>query len=273
MLAKATQDSRIMSESGYDEERSKIESEYSLHKATGQNAAAIKERALADLFARSGWTQQQLAERETLLTGKRVSQPYIGYRLRFGRFLQFITQGYKSEKEPFLIPIDLNESIFRKKYWEQTDKADERMRFRRVAEMIRQDTEVVDSFCRFKREKPGIETKDIIDKFADGKWHAIEAIAEHIGAPVDATKARLREAKNKNFGKCVYESRKHGKTMQYRIVKGGGRKVDVAALGKEIEPILAALDEEGQKNAATVSPSTVAYLAHKIRSLIEKLAQ
>jgi len=48
--------------------------------------------AFANLFHRSGWTQEQLAKKE----GK--SQPWIVVRLRFGRFLKFITGSNNSEE-------------------------------------------------------------------------------------------------------------------------------------------------------------------------------
>src|SRR5262245_52706437 len=53
-----------------------------------------RDQALALLFYRSGWTQEELAEKE----GKSVS--WISYRLRFGRFLNFSTVVEKSENRP-----------------------------------------------------------------------------------------------------------------------------------------------------------------------------
>ena len=262
-----------MSEQDYERERKRIEQDHTDNAVQGQNKNAIRERALAELFARSGWTQQQLAEKESGITGKKVSRPYIAKRLKFGAFLRFVSTGNNPEKEPLLIPIDLNERAFRK-YWDQTEKgADERMRFRRVAEMIRQDTEIVDTYCRFKRDQAQAKIKDIIAKFGDGKWHTVEEIAEGIGVDLETAKMRMYRAKSDGAGKCHYESRKYGKTTQYRIIRGGGRKVDMTALEKEIAPILDALDEEGGKNAATMSPPTVLHLAHQLRKLIERLAQ
>ncbi len=119
-------------------------------------ARARVELALSELFAKSGWTQQQLAEKESEITGKKVSRPYIAQRLKFGSFLQFVATGNNSEKQGFEVPIDLSERKFRE-YWSKTDKGtDERLRFRRVAAMIKEDSEVIDSFCRFKRDETAI---------------------------------------------------------------------------------------------------------------------
>jgi len=73
--------------------------------------------ALAALFHRSGWTQEELAKVE------HCTQSVMGKRLRFGRFLAFSPDR--------TIPRNLTEWRFRG-YWERTDKAEknERIRFR-----------------------------------------------------------------------------------------------------------------------------------------------
>jgi hypothetical protein len=75
--------------------------------------AAKRDQAMALLFARSNWTQEELAEKE----GK--SQRWMSYRLRFGQFLAFSTTVLTAEK----LPTNLTEGRFRG-FWEQTDKAD-----------------------------------------------------------------------------------------------------------------------------------------------------
>jgi hypothetical protein len=71
-------------------------------------AAAIPahlDQALAELFVRSGWTQEQLAAEE----GKK--QAYISQRLVFGRFLGFIATAINPEFTP--IRVQLTERHFR----------------------------------------------------------------------------------------------------------------------------------------------------------------
>ena len=78
--------------------------------------------ALALLFARSGWTQEELAAKE----GK--NQSWVTRRLRFGRFLHFLPSGIKTNS----LPEKLTEGRFRS-LWEQTAKSSkDEPRFRQV---------------------------------------------------------------------------------------------------------------------------------------------
>ena len=68
-----------------------------LRKLYGESSvetAAKRDQALAQLFARSGWTQEELGKKE----GK--SQDWISLRLRFGRFLNFTTTVVKTDPLP-----------------------------------------------------------------------------------------------------------------------------------------------------------------------------
>jgi hypothetical protein len=92
-------------------------------------ANAKREQALAVLFYRSGWTQEELAKKE----GKSVS--WMSYRLVFGRFLNFSTNVEKQKT----LPKNLTEGRFRS-YWQQTDKsANERGRFIQTLDLMKND--------------------------------------------------------------------------------------------------------------------------------------
>ncbi len=84
-----------MSEAEYDAERAKL--------APDKAAAAVRwEQALAVLFARSNWTQEQLAKKE----GK--NQSWVARQLLFGRFLSFMPMGINPENTPNNPPWPLN---------------------------------------------------------------------------------------------------------------------------------------------------------------------
>lgn len=81
------------------------------------------EQALAQLFYRSGWTQEQLAQEE----GKNRTR--ITQMLQFGRFLNFVTTGNNLPKDQF---SKLSERSFRH-FWARTEPGgNERIRFLEV---------------------------------------------------------------------------------------------------------------------------------------------
>ncbi len=86
-----------------------------------------RDQALAGLFYRSGWTQQELAEVE----GK--SGTWMSDRLRFRRFLEFSASAELLKP----LPKNLTEGNFRG-YWKRTDKTEtnERIRFRAVQRLM-----------------------------------------------------------------------------------------------------------------------------------------
>jgi len=71
------------------------------------------EQELAGLFHRSGWTQGELAKKES------KTHQWVAYRMRFGRFLNFAT----AVANPEFMPPGLAERAFRD-LWEQTDKTE-----------------------------------------------------------------------------------------------------------------------------------------------------
>lgn len=244
-----------MSPSEYDLERARIEETY----PKGATLTALKDQALADLFHRCRWTQEQLAQKE----GK--SQHYISYRLRFGRFLKFITGSDKS-KEPWnLIKKDLSEWKFRG-FWEQTDKElDERFRFREVYRMLEEHITI-------KSAPSKVTPKQIIEHFGDSKWHTVDTIAKKFDASIEEVKRKLIEMGGGKY-KAVCENRKYGTTKQYRIIRGGGKKLDLATVMEEIRPILQRLEEQGKSNMATMSPPIVLGLTHELMKTLERLAR
>lgn len=246
-----------MTEAEYEREREALRATY------GDNAIERTgrfEQELARLFARSGWTQDELAKKED------KTQPWVAYRLRFGRFLTFITV--------VIIPKSLTEGRFRG-YWNRTEKeANERQRFLAVQKLMESE------LCLSKDRSPHIRkhvADAILQTSADGHWHHFDVIvknAQIVDERVTADDALvvLTQMLTRGTYHTACERRKGGKSWSYRIVRGRGRKVDVDVLLQELSPIVQALKVEGRKHAARWSPGTIAKLAHDLEGILERLA-
>ncbi len=113
----------VMDPEEYKRERQRLQELYGDPDDGSENVVAKRDQAFAELFYKSGWTQEQLAAYE----GK--TQQWVAYRLRFGRSLGYATN-------TTMVVSDLTERRFRG-YWEGTDKSDqESVRFDTVIRLI-----------------------------------------------------------------------------------------------------------------------------------------
>lgn len=217
------------------------------------------EQDLARLFAKSGWTQEDLAKVE----GK--GQTWINYRLRFGRFLSFIT----NEINAVPPPTNLTEGRFRK-YWENADACggNERQRFALVAEAIRLDAR--------GPKLPRVETDlgpRIVKAFADGKWHDEQAIIDHF--PDDNPKdvvSRLRTMQSVGGHKTRAEREKRGRGWRVRLFKQE-RLISLAEIQLKLRPLIDGLKAEGRKNEVTISIGAVMRLSALLERQVDEWAQ
>ena len=218
---------------------------------------AYRDQEIARLFIESGWTQDRIAKR----MGR--SQSWVGYRLVFGRFLQFTTTGGIFKKPP----KNLTERRFRS-YFEQTDKtAKEQHRFAAVLKLMEE------AFELHAPRTPSRVGHDIRREFANGKWIKPETMAEKLDAPPDQVIGVLERMRINGAHQCHAERRTAGKATEYRVIKGSGKRIDVETLRVEVSPIIKQLEVEGKKNMATFSPLTVLDCAHKLKRLLDKLAK
>jgi hypothetical protein len=241
-----------MSEQEYEAERERLRATYG---DSNVEAAAKRDQALAALFHRSGWTQEELARKEE------KTQPWVVYRLRFGRFLNFITTVIKTES----LPANLTERRFRA-LWEQTDKdaPKEEFRFRAVIKMLQSESVMAP-------RRPPIGAK-IKERFADGKWHNLDVITEKIGADRDHVRETLDAiAKNQTYN-CRAEKKRVGTGFAYRLFKLD-RAIPSSELLEKLSPIVKGLEEQGRQSAAAASPQVVLVLAHQLRKLLDEWTQ
>jgi transcriptional regulator with XRE-family HTH domain len=235
-----------MTDAAYDAERAQLRETYGENRT---DAGAKFEQALAALFHRSGWTQQELADKE----GK--SQQWIAVRLRFGRFLDFTTTVVNTES----IPNNFTEGRFRS-FWERTE-GDERIRFREVIKLM-QDATVA------APRRPGIG-KSIKERYADGKWHNSAVIVSKIeGDEAHVRETLERMCRNQTYGVNA-ERKKVGTEIHYRLFKMD-KTISSNELVEKLAPIIEGLEEQGTKTQVTMSVMAVAVLAAKLRKLLDE---
>jgi hypothetical protein len=245
--------SNRMTQAEYERERERIKETYG---DSARDAGARRDQELAKLFYRSGWTQEVLAQKEG------VTRISIVYRLRFGRFLEHVT----TVTNPEFTPSNLSERKFRS-YWERTDKeeSNERIRFRAVLDLIHEETRLGQSTA------PKFAVgRALVEKFADGKWHARETIGKAFPeTPPTDIDAVLYHMHAKGTYGCRLEKRKNGRSFDVRIFRKV-REVPAGELKEKLGPLIKQIETEGRKNAATLSVSTVALLGVQLRKLLEE---
>ena len=122
-----------------------------------------------------------------------------------------------------------------------------------------------------RRSSIGLQIKE---QFADGKWHPLDTIAETINADEDhvrATLDRITKTNHTYFG-CTAERKKVGTRVEYRIFKIN-KTISSNELIEKLTPIIEGLRAEGKKNMVTMSPQTVAVLAHRLQKLLDEWAE
>src|SRR5262249_24824395 len=192
-----------MTEAEYDRERSKLRQMYG---DKSNEAAAKRNQALAALFYRSCWTQEQLANKE----GK--SPQHIAQSLRFGRFLSFSTTVENTQT----LPNNLSERRFRD-YWSRTSGSNERQRFDAVLKLMTNETKLA-------RKPRKTIWPDIVQRFGDGRWHSASEMADAVGTFVERISDTLETMEyrtNSPYHGARCEKKLHGNEQQFRIYRGG----------------------------------------------------
>jgi hypothetical protein len=113
-----------LSHEDYQRQRAQLRATYGDNR---YQAGVRFEQELARLFARSGWTTEQLAQQE----GK--SQQHIARMLQFGRFLGFTPARCNSENEPI---AKLTEWRFRNIWLRTNRRNNDRQRFLEVLQLM-----------------------------------------------------------------------------------------------------------------------------------------
>ena len=98
----------------------------------------------------------------------------------------------------------------------------------------------------------------IVERFGDGKWHSQATIAKALDTTEDHVATTLETMRKMQ----TYGARSERKRV------GTSRE-----LVEKLGPIVKGLKAEGKKNAATMSPGTVAHLAAQLQKLLDEWGQ
>jgi hypothetical protein len=115
---------------------------------------------------------------------------------------------------------------------------------------------------------PSIGMK-IKEKFGDGKWHKLTTIIEYCDSTEDYVRRTL-DSMTKHGAKS--EKKQVGAHFEYRIWSLD-KAISLMEIVGKLTPILDGLEEQARKNQITMSVSTVAALAGKLRKLLNEWAE
>jgi transcriptional regulator with XRE-family HTH domain len=255
-----------MTEAEYDRERAKIAK-------TKAEAGVRWEQELARLFARSGWTQKELAKKEGL------GETHISYLLRFGQFLDFCTTVGKSE----LVSSDslsaLTVSRFRG-YWSRITEGrrdylgiHNRDHFRAIAGMIANDPDAMRAKWQRKPPIPKAIGQTIAKTCPKGKWVSPDTIAAKADCTVENVHSVMDSMDRKpgSYG-LKAERKKVGKETHYRIFKQD-KMVSLDEMTEKLTPIIKGLEVEGKKHVAQRVPAEIARLVFQLKRLLDEWAE
>ena len=273
-----------MSEQQFDARLTVIEDQT---RARQERVDGYRDQHMARLFVDSGWSQEELAAHLAKRWGKEVTQQWVSYHLRFGRFLSFFTTSGCEDEAPgarFNLPPNLTERAFRR-LWDATEaggnysghkanteaaRTDERRRFGEVVEALKE--------AGLSRKKKPVQ-KAIVAKIGGrSEWLTADQIAERIadamGGSVPAADVvrSLRTFTTEPDKPYRVEKSGEGPSARYRLVKVKGTVVSrkqVAGWSHDLVPMLDRLIREAQKPRVEISLSALCELASKIKKVME----
>jgi hypothetical protein len=183
-----------------------------------EGAEAYRDQELARLFIECKWTQEKIAQE----MGR--TQPWVTYRLRFGRYLEIITRSYNSSR-----PTDsLTEYHFRKGWStvaKEHPKETEAERFGRVAEWLEANPPLVGRSDKYggvvKRQniRPAIQEILSANKGFIGTQELYSRVKEMFpGTQHKQINNALQWMQKKPPPGMILDARHNGHSHRYRLV-------------------------------------------------------
>jgi hypothetical protein len=109
----------------------------------------------------------------------------------------------------------------------------------------------------------------IVEQFGDGKWHSQAIIAKALDTTEDHVATTLETMRKMQTYGAKSERKQVGASYAFRIFRKENM-ISSNELVDKLGPIIKGLKAEGKKNAATMSPGTVAHLAAQLQRLLDE---
>lgn len=224
-----------------------------------REASGRRAQAFARLYAtcaKSGWTYRDLAKEEG------ISHARVIQLVCFGNFL--VTQGYQDRQ--------ITEKQFRA-LWVATDKAmTEQERYDDVAQRLAHK----DTMPHSKTDRQAVRrlSKQLIEQFADGKWHALRDMTQAVEADSLLVRSIMDRMVKEGTFQTFAERKSSGKGWySYRMVKGGKKKIDLQVFQTEIAPAMQEMESLVNDHQIHFSQGAMKMAFTKFRKVIDNLTR
>lgn len=239
----------------FHQEKSRL---VALYGAAPREASGKRAQEFAMLYAKSGWTQRELAKHEG------ISQTSMFHKLIFGKFLLWLITNCNQ-------PWTRTDGHFRT-LWEATDQTQtDEERFMNVTAMIEAEKDKPPT----PRGKHPI-VKRLLAEFGDGEFHAVRVMATKLDVPQEKLLTTLDGMRLYGFHHTEAERRKAPHAdggWRYRLRPHRGHVVPYDTMREELKPLLDELRYHGQQDQYKLAPFVFTNMAHKIEQALEKLAR
>ena len=260
----------MMSNDRFDARLRHIEEQ---HAARRESAVAYRDQEMAKLFIDSGWTQQQIAERVSRVTGKPIQQQYVSYRINFGLFLEFTTTGGKAE-----IATNLTERRFRDLYRRSEGKQETRF-----AQVLHSLEHSIPQSIDAMRNKPGLRNA-VIERLSDRQWYTVKQLAQKLEEVLPGVAEQQLTASVGSIwrqppeGFKLEKKKLDARSVQYRLTKvrtqkDGEPPVAIINLYESAKPLIDELDQIGHMHECRMSPAAVRSIAIKLKKLFDAVLE
>lgn len=258
-----------------------------------EQAGALQERVdgyrdqeLAKLFIECEWSQEEIAGKLSKHWDKEVTQQWVSYRLRFGRFISFFTTS--GCEEQFVLPRNLSERTFRR-LWDATKTEGENFSGHRSQTVAAKE----DEERRFK-EVIGQLRGAGISRARKQITKAIAAELGSVGTSRWVTPEEVRDRIVKHFSdgdvlvddvrRALRQWRPPTEKTPYRVeqaVGSGGKKFRLVRVKKVVSPqqlqqmtprllpLIKDLLRECKKDSVTISIAHLLGVANRIEKVLE----